>query len=136
MELITPAKPKFNWGTTKTIELDIKNQQCNVNGFKAAITNLKLYNITRLLSYIISCNLVISGHLSFAKRGLSNYVTLNTAYAWTNSGITEAESYAIVSGELQYTKLNVFMDTLVMYLKAKYPNLYQDHDFGIPRWSS
>ena len=59
-----------------------------------------------------------------------------TAYAWTNSGITEAESCAIVSGELQYTKLNVFMDTLFIHLKAKYPNLYQDHDFGILRWSS
>ena len=44
----------------------------------------------------------------------------STAYAWTSSGITEAESYAIVSGELQYTKLNVFMDTLFLHLKAKF----------------
>ena len=64
---------------------------------------------------------------------------LFTAYAWTNSGITEAESDVIISGELQYTKLNqlnVFVDTLFMQLKAKYPNLYHDHDFGILRWSS
>ena len=25
LEIITPTKPQFNWGTTKTIELDIKN---------------------------------------------------------------------------------------------------------------
>ena len=62
--------------------------------------------------------------------------SLYSAYEWTNSGITEAESYATVSGELQHTKLNVFVDTLFMHLKAKYPNLYQDHDFGILRWSS
>ena len=61
---------------------------------------------------------------------------LFTAYAWTNSGITEAESNAIVSGELQHTKLNVFMGTLfTLHLKAKYPNLYQDHDFSILRTS-
>ena len=54
--------------------------------------------------------------------------------AWTNSGITEAESYAIVSGELQCIKLKVFVDTFFMHLKAKYPSLYQDHDFGILRW--
>ena len=79
-----------------------------------------------------------SGHLSFAMCGLSNYaqVTLITAYAWTNSEITEAESYAIVLGELQHTKLNMFVDTLFMDLKGNYPNLYQDHDFGILRWSS
>ena len=60
----------------------------------------------------------------------------STACAWPNSGITEAESCAIVSGELQHTKLKVFVDTLFMHLKAKYPNLYQDHDFSILRWSS
>ena len=103
----------------KKIELEIEYLVQCVNGFEAAITNLKHYNITSL-----SCNLVGSGHLSFAMCGLSNYaqVTLFTAYAYTNSGIAEAKSNSIVSGELQHTKLNVFMDTLFMHLKAKYPN--------------
>ena len=50
LELITLTKPKFNWGTTIPIELGFKNLvQCE-NGFEAAITNLKLYNITNLCS--------------------------------------------------------------------------------------
>ena len=47
----------------------------------------------------------------------------------TNSGITEAENNAIISGELQHTKLNVFVDALFMHLMAKHPNLYQNHEF-------
>ena len=84
LELITPTKLQFNWGTTKTIELDIKNLVQYVNGFEAAVTNLKHYNITA--HQIISCNLVGSGHLSFAMCGLSNYAqaTIYTTYAWTN----------------------------------------------------
>ena len=33
-------------------------------------------------------------------------------------------------------RVNVFVDILIMHLKAKYPNLYQENDFGILRWSS
>ena len=74
-----------------------------------------------MLSDIISCNLVGSGHLSSVTCGLSNYAqdTLFTVYALTNSGITEGETYTIVSGDLQYTKLNVFVDTFFRYLKAQ-----------------
>ena len=78
----------------------------------------------------MSCNLVGSGLVQIVKLCPSQ-----TLLPMHGQIVESLRLRAMpLSRELQHTKLNVFMDTLFMHLKAKY--LSQDQDLGDLRWSS